>query len=387
MFKDFEVLSFSVDFEKEYIELVEKLEHFDKAPFGINNDTKEINFAITNFFGSRMIDYNRLDFPQIMSTTGCKSAFELAFKGHGLSLSNHYWFRKPNENLKYEEINFFTNKWDDSFARAVLSKDYEKLKNCDLNVPDLFTAGWGIKGWIYDDGPKLYKLGIHDGNEECVGEVLSSRLAARLFAEGECLKYELKQWDKELVSVCSPIITFDEELIPLSNVLKSELYSLYRNRTANKLSGKQFFEQLKNFKEINLTEFFIKISVLRDLCFASDIHFGNIGVIRNLKTGELKVAPIYDLGSSFGSSRTAKSFMENLNKSTMFLIYFIFNDLDPDWDYSWYNPDKLIGFEDEIVEYLSKSEFYTPEKIEAIIDVYHHQKSILDDYASKARNK
>ena len=33
---------------------------------------------------------------------------DLLFKGHGLSLSNHYWFKKENEKPSYDDINFFT---------------------------------------------------------------------------------------------------------------------------------------------------------------------------------------------------------------------------------------------------------------------------------------
>ena len=45
-------------------------------------------------------------------------------------------------------------------------------------------------------------------------------------------------------------------------------------------------------------------------------------------------------------------------------FFYIFNDIQPDWDYSWYNKDNLIGFEDEIREILSKSDFYKPEILE-----------------------
>lgn len=65
------------------------------------------------------------------------------------------------------------------------------------------------------------------------------------------------------------------------------------------------------------------------------------------------------------------------------IIYFLFSDLDPSWDYSWYKKELLDGFEDEIKEYLSKSDFYTDELINRIIDVYHRQKDALDEIAQK----
>ena len=63
------------------------------------------------------------------------------------------------------------------------------------------------------------------------------------------------------------------------------------------------------------------------------------------------------------------------------IVYFLYRGLEKDWDYSWYNPDSLIGFEDEIREYLSKSDFYTPDLIDNIIEVYNEQKKYLNEIA------
>ena len=57
--------------------------------------------------------------------------------------------------------------------------------------------------------------------------------------------------------------------------------------------------------------------------------------------------------------------------------------LNPNWDYSWYDSTKLEGFEDEIREYLSKSEFYTPDLIDRIIEVFKLQKQSIDELSKK----
>ena len=69
------------------------------------------------------------------------------------------------------------------------------------------------------------------------------------------------------------------------------------------------------------------------------------------------------------------------------IVYYIYGFLDPSWDYSWYNPDSLIGFEEDIKEILSKSDFYNPELINNIIDVYQHQKQSLDEMALASKKK
>ena len=388
MYKNYEVLSFSVDFRSYRTTLIKKLEHFDKAPLGVlrNKDSDSIHVSLLRFINHRSIPSSRTDYEEIIKATGMSSGFKLSFQAHGLCLSDHYWFKRKDENYRYEDISFFTNKWDDSFAKALLNQDYEALKHCDLNVPDITTAGWGTKGWICeDDGPKLYKLGINkDHSEEGIGEVLASKIASCIFKEGEYLKYELKKVGDRYASVSPVMLKLDEDLIPLSEFLDSDVYAIYRRKNSDKTAAKQFFDLIKDSEIPGLFEFFVKLSCLRDLCFVSDLHFNNISLIKNSKTGEIRIAPIYDLGGAFGSSRSGQNILSTLDKSTYIMVYYLFSDLDPSWDYSWYNPDNLKGMENTIREYLSKSDFYKPELIDCIIQVYLRQKAVLDETAQKS---
>ena len=386
MYKDYEVLSFEVDYVKRpKIKIIKELEHFDLAPYGVSKDNENNNTRLLRFFNSRKIAENRWDYDLIIKNTGVKDSFELAFKGHGLSLSNHYWFKRVGEDLKYDDINFFSNKWDDSFARAVISGKYEELSKCDLNVPDVVTQGWSAKGWIYDNGPKLIKLGIvKDHYEDSLGEVLASRLASRILKEDEVLKYDLIRVNDKYASICKPLVGIDEELVPLSVVLPYDLYDLFLGKNNNKDKNREFFKRVSEYGMPELYELFVKISCLRSLCFISDLHFDNICVIRNTKTNKIKPAPIHDLAGAFGTSRTGKEFISKLNKGSYFIIYFLFSFLESSWDYSWYDSSKLEGFENEIREILSKSSFYKPELLERIIDVYQHQKEALNEISKKS---
>ena len=383
-----EVFSFEVTFgDKNDVRLLGKVSHFDSAPYGIkkNIDSEKINNAVFRFFNCRTISPMRWEYEEILKNTGTENGFDLAFQGHGLSLFDHYWYKKEGEDLRYEDINFFTNKWDDSFARIVLSGDYFKLKNVDLNVPDIVNAGWGVKGWICeDDGPKLYKLGIvKDHFEEPLAEVLCSRLAKRMFHNNEFCEYQLKKINDKYSSCSKVIINVDEELVPLSIVIPTEIYDIYRQKNTNRDMNNLFFEKIKEVDIPGINDFFIKLACWRSLCFANDLHFDNLSAIRNIKTGEIRLAPVFDFGGAFGSGKTGRQLLENINKATYLIVYFAFGDLNPDWDYSWYDPHSLDGFEDEIRELLSKSDFYNPQLIDNIIDVFQHQKASLDENSKK----
>ncbi|MDY6430494.1 MAG: hypothetical protein SPL00_01725 [Bacilli bacterium] len=385
MYKDYEVLSFTVDLRKKEVKFIEKKEYFDKAPYGFLDNEDSLDNKIKWFFSKQAIPVTRKGYREILKATHCKSGFNLLFKGHGLSLSNHYWFKKEGENLSYKDINFFSNKWDDSFAREVIKENYAALSKVSLEVPDIATAGWGVKGWLYDleKGPRLYKLGIQNNSDEVLGEVLASKLAKKLLKEEEVVGHDLEVIYGKYASVSSPMIGLDEVLIPLSNVLPLEFYKQYLNIKLDRNNHKKFLSNLldQGYKDLYL--FFIKIACLRSLCFINDLHFDNISMIKNMNSGELRIAPIYDLGGSFGTSGTAKNFIQNRGKSTLLLIYFAYGNLDPEWDYSWYNKDNLIGFESTIREILGKSEFFKDDVLDFAMEIYAQQKSSLDKLASK----
>ena len=381
MFKNDEILSFEVVFSRvNKVKIKEELEHFEKAPFNINeritNDEKDL--ALLKFFNNRCIASTRYDYEEILKATGCKDGFELSFKGHGLSLSNHYWFRKKEEKLRYEDINFFTNKWDDSFARAILNSDFEALKKASLNVPDIVTTGWAVKGWLCQkDGPYLYKLGISkDHYEEQLGETLASSLGRRLIGD-EVLEYKLEKINSTYASVSKCMINENEEIVPLSNVLPIEFESMSLSLKLDRDSVRLFLNKLKQYDK-RIYQLYVKILVLKTLFFANDFHFNNISIIRNINTGEIKMAPIYDLGGAFGGSENGRKLLSNINIGTLFIVFFCYGMLEPDWDYSWFDSSKLDGFEEEIRETLSKSSFYTTELIENIIYVYNYQKKSIE---------
>jgi len=110
-------------------------------------------------------------------------------------------------------------------------------------------------------------------------------------------------------------------------------------------------------------------------------------LLHNLKNGEYTPAPFFDLAGSFGGSERGKKILAGLNKGTYFIVYFLFGGLDPDWDYSWYVPKRLEGFEDEIRSVLSQSDFYSKELIENIVAVYKVQKEEIDEHAAKQKEK
>ena len=74
-----------MSFNKERVKFVEKLEHFDKAPYEFHKENTDYDMALLKFFNKRSMPPQRYNFDEIMKATGCKDGFELSFKAHGIS--------------------------------------------------------------------------------------------------------------------------------------------------------------------------------------------------------------------------------------------------------------------------------------------------------------
>ena len=85
--------------------------------------------------------------------------------------------------------------------------------------------------------------------------------------------------------------------------------------------------------------------------FVADI-IRNLGIIRNLETGACRPAPPFDYDRAFGFPFEEFPFESLCSKPEVaaFLCACSFSDLDSSWDWSWYDPQALEGFEGRIVE-------------------------------------
>lgn len=68
---------------------------------------------------------------------------ELLDKAFGLSLSDQYWLKPYNSNIKYDDINFFDNDFDYvEFMEASLSKNSNIIQDISsLKTPNNTTDG------------------------------------------------------------------------------------------------------------------------------------------------------------------------------------------------------------------------------------------------------
>ena len=84
----------------------------------------------------------------------------------------------------------------------------------------------------------------------------------------------------------------------------------------------------------------------------ADFNTSNHGAIRKVGSDAWRAAPIFDYDGAFGFPFRGVSITymsENPVLSELFCVQ-RFSFLDPSWDWSWYDPRALDGFEDRIME-------------------------------------
>ena len=134
----------------------------------------------------------RKDKDGILAAFGAKSPVDLALMGHGLSLSDQFWYRAPGSAERWEDVNFFDNGWDPGFGTAVLMGDYAHLALCSPDVPEATTPGHAVKAWMRnDDGIYLVKAAEYPDGAELAGAKLGFDLCTLLFGEDFCVSLDV----------------------------------------------------------------------------------------------------------------------------------------------------------------------------------------------------
>lgn len=169
---------------------------------------------LTDWFKGRGIPSWRDKLDLLLHRLNIDAPSELLDKAFGLSLSDQYWIRPLDLDLKYENVNFFDNDFDyTEFMEASLSNNSKIItKESSLKTPNNTTDGMLKKAWIIDNGVRyLLKGGYKNEVLQPFNEVLASEICARLGFNHVC--YTLDTYNDTVVSKCPCFINKDTEFI------------------------------------------------------------------------------------------------------------------------------------------------------------------------------
>ena len=330
--------------------------------FGLIKDGNINKSEFNKWWKNRQIPASRNGLKQVLQNNNIydKDNFDLLdSKAYCLSLSDHYWVKPKDVNIKWENINFFDNEFSEDIGKILLGGSSNKL-NLDLNTPDMTSNGNYEKRWKIINGDRyLVKAGGKILNQEPFNEIIATKLYERILNEDEYVKYELIEEENRVVSICKNFVTKETELVPawkineyFENDLQENKYEHYIN-CLNKIGIK------------NATQKVDKMIVCDYIIANKDRHFNNFGVIRNVETLEfIDVAPIFDNGCSLwfdendlyvGEFFLTKPF-EEYEKVQLSLVK----------DFKWLDINKFDGYVEEVRQILKGNELLTNERIEKI---------------------
>ena len=307
--------------------------------------------AFNEWWGSRAIPQSRASMPVRMAELGVSSTFEIPLRNNGLSLSDQYWLRPEGSATTWEQINYYRNLFDlgpvDVQGR-VGSSAGEWLNAVGLNSPDNTTDGMLRKRWILDEeGQRVLLKGNGESGREVYNEILATMLYRRLLPSWRYVEYRLASWRGHDVSACASFLQDNEEFISAWYVAR-----LFK-KPSNHSAYQHYCETCETLGIVGAQRQLDRMLVCDSLLANTDRHWGNFGIIRNVETLEYRPAPIFDTGSSLWSHTTIRDLAAGDYRFTTKPFYENpKRQLDMVYDATWYHPEALVGYVDEVREYL-----------------------------------
>ena len=260
-------------------------EDFNNTPFRTN---------LSKWFQGRGIPSWRDKLDLLLHRLDIIAPSELLDKAFGLSLSDQYWLKPYDSDIKYDDINFFDNDFDyTEFMEASLSLNSKTIASDEsLKTPNNTTDGMLKKAWVIEDKTRyLLKGGYKNEILQPFNEVLASMICERLGFNH--VTYTIDTYKDMVVSKCPCFITKDTELITAYQIRND----MKRHDSIEDYEDYVKLLEIKGIKDAR--EKLENMYILDFLIMNEDRHLNNFGIIRNVNTLEwLDIAPIFDNGQS-----------------------------------------------------------------------------------------
>ena len=255
---------------------------------------------------------------RILERKGCNNNQAYIEMTHAASVSDTFWIKSLNEGIKWNDISLYRHSFTDiisqlSFEGAGVDTRFSptsptpEIVLTQTHSPELAVDGSFRRCFVkenrkgqYNSDVFLYKRGMYHNSQkegiEQYGEILASEIAS-VISPNNAVRYSLKTKNGKAASCC--------------NLFTSEEYGLAAIYRVIKPNPK-LDDIFKYYKGINCEQQFRELLVLDALCFNTDRHLGNFGVLFDNDTLDIvTIAPIYDLNYSFFPSLTTEELSED----------------------------------------------------------------------------
>lgn len=326
-----------------------------RAPLGVlTSGGLPIRRELNEWWRLRSIPATRPGIESKLLSLGLSDTSHLSLRSLGLSLSDSYWLRPEDApHLTWESINLFQN----DFIDSSMDDTAEWTSAIGLISPDNTSEGELPKRWIIaPDRTRLLLKGGSTDDQRPFNEVVATALAKRLLLPEDYVPYSPISTPQGPASACPTFVSAGEEFIPASTIRKRE----GNTRGANTYD--RFCKTARNLgaDEESCRTLLSKMIVFDAILSNSDRHWRNFGLIRNVDSLELRIAPIFDSGNCLWFNKIT----EELRQGDFRYISKPFSP-EPGRQLAfadrlaWFEASALDGFAEEAIAILSDSAYAT----------------------------
>jgi len=374
MHKSIPVADLTLDEKLGVIISVEKLYNPEHLPIGISYDKNITDYAkMTKWWTRRAIPASRSGLRHMLEELNVPVVHSLIKECYGLSLSDQYWIRPANSELKWSDINFFQHEFSEDIGNILFGGKADS-GTYNLLSPDATSDGCLKKRWKIIDGKRyLIKGGSAPFYQEPLNEVIATRILERLKIRH--VKYDLIWDNNQPYSICENFITQNSELVTAYQICETKQYD----------RSKSLYEHLLNCCDAQgitgMVESIDGMLTLDYLIANPDRHLGNFGVIRNAETLEwLHPAPLYDNGTSMWCDTVNTFINPEANTESITFRKHHKEQLEIVTNMEIYNPDALTGIEEEVEKILSESPYINEERRHFLCRALTRRVELLDEF-------
>lgn len=280
----------------------------DNAKYMPIGSSKDI-YSFRQWWANRAIPKTRNNAKPALEKLGYANTSEVLLNNLALSLNDCYWIKPSDSSLKWEDVNLFTNDFEDIFGDLTL----ENNRKVDIKDKTKFNSatspGELQKKWCIGNKSKriLIKGNYGLSYQQSLNEVFASNLHSKQsfdnYVEYTLTNLSLSNNTKGLGCSCYCFCNENVESISLSSITTLD----------KKRNDESYFSFIKKLclqlgiKEKEFDDYFDYMILTDFLLTNVDRHLNNISILRNPNNLEIiGFSPIYDFGNSmFYNTSTA----------------------------------------------------------------------------------
>lgn len=364
MHKDVKVVNLTIASKTGLIIGIGEIYNKEHLPIGTFDFERNIDeTALSDWWNNRNIPFTRSGFRDVLEKLNISNPQALLLRCYGLSLSDQYWIDPIRENNNWKEINFFDNEFSTDVGEILFGKELNN-KNLNLSSPDNTSMGNLKKRWQIINGKRiLLKGGSNPFRQEPYNEVVACKIAKTLGID--CIDYSIVNIDGYPYSECEDFVDKNTDLITahqISKILKKENHdSAYSH----------FLRCCFHYRIKDIVEHLSKMIVFDFIIANEDRHFNNFGFVRDINNlKDIKFAPLFDNGSSFGFDKIDEDIDAFNNIISKPFYSEPLKQLTLVASYSWLNINSLNKIKDEIESDFLKyeSKYLNKNRINKIVE-------------------